>query len=82
MLLLVCRCRVKVGTLVFTFLKLVYYLIFLHSESFLTVDRQGGMVDKWRAVAGVSKMEGMGTEFECLCDSERSGFNCARLPLQ
>lgn len=40
------------------------------------------MVDKRRAVAGVSEMEGMGSEFECLYESICSGFNSARLPLQ
>lgn len=40
------------------------------------------MVDKRRAVAGVRKMEGVGSEFECQYESIYSGFNRAPLPLQ
>lgn len=35
-----------------------------------------------RAVAGVRKMEGVGSEFECLYESICSGLNSAPLPLQ
>lgn len=76
-----CRCRVKVGTLVFVFVT----CLFLRNCTLeiITISKQIGRdVGQSRAAAGVRKMEEMRSEFDCLYESVRSGLNSARLPLQ